>query len=111
MALRASKEGHDVVVENVADRRSQSSTNKGDLATLTKRMLHGCREFAQFDDLRAMDLVEGDEHSGLVLGEEIGEQLELGTRAGLDDVRLNRPPLRRARIQRGREAGQDTPSV
>jgi hypothetical protein len=102
-------EGEDVVVDDVvddvavavavavadADAGGQAGADERELAILTERVLHGSGEFAQVLDLVLVDLVEGDQDARAVLGQQVGEQLDLVAQTRLDDMGLSlRHPFR-----------------
>ena len=67
-------------------------------------MLHDGGELAQLFDLVVVDLVKCDQHAAAVLGQQIGEHLQLVTQTCLDDVRLDRVRSQSADIQRSAHA-------
>jgi len=58
-------------------RRGESGADECQFTVLPEGVLHGRGELPQLADLAVVDLVERDEQPGPVLGEEIGDELDL----------------------------------
>ena len=81
MALGAAQEGEDVVIDDVAHAGRQAGAGEREIATLAEGVLHGGGDLAQFLNLVLVNLVEGDQDSGALLDEQIGQQLKLVAQA------------------------------
>ena len=93
VTLRAAQEREHVVVDDVADRDAETGADERELALFTEGVLDRRRELAELGDLVLVDLVQGDQEPGLVLGEKVGQQLDLVAQPGLDDVGLDGLPV------------------
>jgi hypothetical protein len=67
-------------------------------------MLHRRSELAELADLVPMNLIEGYEQPGAVLGEEICEQCHLVPQTGTHQMSLDDAPGRAARAERSGDA-------
>ena len=108
VALRPPEEGEHLVVHDVADGQGQAGTHEGELALFPEGVLQRRGELAELADLVPMNLFEGDEEPGTVLGEQAGGECRLVAQAGVGQMRFDGTPGRSARAERSGDASQPT---
>jgi hypothetical protein len=89
--------------------RHQSCAHEGQLAFLPKGVLDRGGQLSKLADLFLVDLVQGDEQTRTVLGQNVAEQFDLGAQTGFDHVGLNGAPAQATSTQRSAEPAEAAP--
>jgi hypothetical protein len=106
VSFSAPEEGEDFVVDDVRHGPLKAGSRKGDLTVLSKSMLNCRGQRAQLWKLLAVDFVEGDKKTSLMLRQEVGEYLNLASQARFDNVAFKAAPRDRSDPHWSGDAGE-----